>query len=131
MAASAEGPRIRREKPPFKLCFSRQWETGRSDASVSKANANVVTPKFYSREMENMQRVDISETVKEIEKQESKNPKDHYRWPLLTSHNYGWWHEKGIHPRDPKFDFHKKTSDLVSFQMKIYAEDRKLKGLGY
>lgn len=48
---------------------------------------------------------------------------------IFTISSYGWWHDKGIHPKDARFNFHKRTSDLVSFQMKIYAEDRKLKGL--
>ncbi|EFN83843.1 hypothetical protein EAI_15725 [Harpegnathos saltator] len=77
-----------------------------------------------------MQRnTDVTRTVEKITAAENKDPRDAYRWPLLTSHTYGWWHDRGIYPRDPRFNFHKKTSDLVSFQMKIYAEDRKLKGL--
>ncbi|XP_014474069.1 PREDICTED: uncharacterized protein LOC106744119 [Dinoponera quadriceps] len=120
----------RRERPPFKLCFSRNQQIGRSNACISRVNADFVTPKFYSRELEEMQRnADVSETVEKIAAMENKVPRDSHRLPLLTSHTYGWWHDRGIHPKDPRFNFHKRTSDLVSFQMKIYAEDRKLKGL--
>ncbi|XP_014607339.1 PREDICTED: uncharacterized protein LOC106788521 [Polistes canadensis] len=115
------------DKPPFKLCFSKQRPIGQSDAYISKINANFVTPKFYSREHENLQNLDLEETIKRITKEDEKIPKGIYRWPLLTSHTYGWWHEKGIEPKDQRFQFHKKTSDLVSFQMKIYAEDKKMK----
>ncbi|XP_015186513.1 PREDICTED: uncharacterized protein LOC107071759 [Polistes dominula] len=121
------------DKPPFKLCFSNQRPIGQSDAYISKINgilnftANFVTPKFYSRENENLKNLDLDDTIKRIKKEDEKIPKGIYRWPLLTSHTYGWWHEKGIEPKDQRFQFHKKTSDLVSFQMKIYAEDKKTK----
>ncbi|XP_015586423.1 uncharacterized protein LOC107263582 [Cephus cinctus] len=130
-AATGSVSRRKIEKPPFKLCFSKQQEAGRSDACASKITASYITPKFYSREMEKWADVDVSNTVQEIEREDNKKPKDPYRWPLLTSHTYGWWHDRGIKPRDPRFNFHKKTSDLVSYQMRIYAEDRKLKGLGH
>ncbi|XP_020285015.1 uncharacterized protein LOC109855308 [Pseudomyrmex gracilis] len=111
------------ERPPFKLCFSQSQQIGRSDAS--KTNVNVVTPKFYSREFA---RNAENASDEKIATERDRNPRDLYQWPLLTSHTYGWWHDKGVHPKN-RFDFHKRTSDLVSFQMKIYAEDRKLKGL--
>ncbi|XP_046823169.1 uncharacterized protein LOC124426017 [Vespa crabro] len=115
------------DKPPFKLCFSKQQPIGRSDAYITKTNANFVTPKFYSREFEDLQKIDVDDTIKRLTNEEEKIPKEVYRWPLLTSHTYGWWHEKGIEPKDQRFNFHKRTSDLVSFQMKIYAEDKKTK----
>nr|XP_012154362.1 PREDICTED: uncharacterized protein LOC105664373 [Megachile rotundata] len=42
---------------------------------------------------------------------------------------YGWWHEQGIQPIESRINFRKRTSDLVNFRMKIYAEDEKLKTL--
>lgn len=45
--------------------------------------------------------------------------------------SYGWWHEQGIEPVESRFNFRKKTSELVNFQLKIFAEDRKLKGVNY
>ncbi|XP_043462974.1 uncharacterized protein LOC122499008 [Leptopilina heterotoma] len=119
------------EKPPFKLCFAKHPETGRSDACIPKINAEFITPKFYSREMDCTPSENVIEEAKEIAKEEFKTPKKLYRWPVLTSHVYGWWHDKGIRPIDGKFNFHKKTSDLVSFQMKIYSEDRKIRGLDH
>ncbi|XP_050453122.1 uncharacterized protein LOC126852390 [Cataglyphis hispanica] len=115
------------ERPPFKLCFSKNQQTGRSNICISKTNANFVTPKFYSRELENDQNADVSDTLERIAAEQDRNPRNLYQTPLLTSHTYGWWHDKGIQPKDTRFNFHKKTSDLVSFQMKIYAEDRNLK----
>ncbi|KYN07750.1 S-phase kinase-associated protein 2 [Cyphomyrmex costatus] len=117
------------ERPPFKLCFSRNQQIGKSDACISKTNADLVTPKFYSRELEDAQNADVSDTLERLATEQDRKPRNLYQSPLLTSHTYGWWHDKGIHPKDARFDFHKRTSDLVSFQMKIYAEDRKLKGL--
>ncbi|XP_051163178.1 uncharacterized protein LOC127282750 [Leptopilina boulardi] len=114
------------EKPPFKLCFAKHPETGRSDACIPKMNAEFITPKFYSRETFCIPNENIIEG-----KEEFKTPKKLYRWPVLTSHVYGWWHDKGIRPIDGKFNFHKKTSDLVSYQMKVYSEDRKIKGLDH
>ncbi|EGI67846.1 hypothetical protein G5I_03572 [Acromyrmex echinatior] len=117
------------ERPPFKLCFSRNQQIGKSDACISKTNADFVTPKFYSRELEDARNADVSDMLEKLATEQDKKPRNLYQLPLLTSHTYGWWHDKGIHPKDARFDFHKRTSDLVSFQMKIYAEDRKLKGL--
>ncbi|XP_012233134.1 uncharacterized protein [Linepithema humile] len=117
----------RKERPPFKLCFSKNQQSGRSDACVAKTNADFVTPKFYSREFEDAQNADISDTLERIATEQDRNPRNLYQSPLLTSHTYGWWHDKGIHPKNTPFNFHKKTSDLVSFQMKIYAEDQKFK----
>ncbi|XP_077270816.1 uncharacterized protein LOC143902009 [Temnothorax americanus] len=91
--------------------------------------ADFVTPKFYSRGLEDARNADVSDALERLAAEEDKNPRKLYQSPLLTSHTYGWWHDKGIHPKDARFNFHKRTSDLVSFQMKIYAEDRKLKGL--
>ncbi|XP_029169731.1 uncharacterized protein LOC114939561 [Nylanderia fulva] len=117
------------ERPPFKLCFSKKEQTGKSKASVSKTDADFVTPKFYSREFEDARNADVNDTLERIAAEQDGNPRRLYQSPFLTSHTYGWWHDKGIHPKDTRFNFHKRTSDLVSFQMKIYAEDRKLKGL--
>ncbi|KAH0946845.1 hypothetical protein HN011_008571 [Eciton burchellii] len=119
----------RSDKPPFKLCFSKNQHIGRSDICVLKTNADFVTPKFYSRELEDTRNANVSDTLGRIAREQIRNPRDLYQSPLLTSHTYGWWHNQGIHPKDSRFNFHKKTSDLVSFQMKIYAEDRKLKSL--
>ncbi|EZA53353.1 hypothetical protein DMN91_005016 [Ooceraea biroi] len=119
----------RSEKPPFKLCFSKKQYIGRSDICVSKTNADFVTPKFYSRELEDTRNANVNDTLERIAAEQKRNPRDLYQSPLLTSHTYGWWHDRGIRPKDPRFTFHKRTSDLVSFQMKIYAVDRKMKGL--
>ncbi|XP_012056977.1 PREDICTED: uncharacterized protein LOC105620078 [Atta cephalotes] len=116
------------QRPPFKLCFSRNQQIGKSDACISKTNVDFVTPKFYSREFEDARNADVSDTLERLATEQDKKPRNLYQLPLLTSHTYGWWHDKGIQPKDARFDFHKRTSDLVSFQMKIYAEDRKLKG---
>ncbi|XP_066597324.1 uncharacterized protein [Prorops nasuta] len=113
------------KRPPFRLCFSRHQQIGKSDAGISQVKADSVAWKFYSRQTEPVKNLDVRETAIKIAKEENKMPKDKYRWPLLTSHTYGWWHDKGNFPKDPRFNFHKKTSDLVSFQIKIYAEDRK------
>ncbi|KYQ59063.1 S-phase kinase-associated protein 2 [Trachymyrmex zeteki] len=112
------------ERPPFKLCFSRNQQIGKSDACISKTNADFVTPKFYSRELEDPRNADVSDTLERLATEQDRKPRNLYQLPLLTSHTYGWWHDKGIHPKDARFDFHKRTSDLVSLQMKIYAEDR-------
>lgn len=48
--------------------------------------ANFVTPKFYSRELEDLQRIDVDDTIKRLTNEEEKIPKELYRWPLLTSH---------------------------------------------
>ncbi|XP_046423971.1 uncharacterized protein [Neodiprion pinetum] len=129
---SALSPQAKKkERPPFKLCFVKQQESGRSNVSICKTTANVLTPKFYSRDAEPCDSPEISQTVAKITEEEQRVPKTVHRWPLLTSHTYGWWHDRGIQPTDPRFNFHKKTSDMVSYQMRIYAVDRKLKGLGY
>ncbi|XP_012525685.1 uncharacterized protein LOC105830726 [Monomorium pharaonis] len=117
------------ERPPFKLCFSRNQQIGKSDARVSKTNVDFVTPKFYSRTLEDARNADVGDTLERLAAEQERSPRRLYQTPLLTSHTYGWWHDRGIHPKDTRLDFHKRTSDLVSFQMKIYAEDRKLKGL--
>ncbi|KAG7214166.1 hypothetical protein KM043_001515 [Ampulex compressa] len=117
------------EKPPFKLCFSKNQRLGRSDVLVSKTAADVLTPKFYSREMEGKAAaVETTNTAERLAREEGKGPTMLYRWPLLSSHAYGWWHRRGIRPNDERLDFRKKTSDLVTFRMKIYAEDKKAKG---
>ncbi|XP_076640478.1 uncharacterized protein LOC143352102 [Colletes latitarsis] len=116
------------EKPPFKLCFSKDRLPGKSSIRGSKINGDTITPKFYSREYENATDPNVTDMIEEISDQK-RTPKDVCHWPLLTSRTYGWWHEYGIQPKESRFNFHKRTSDLVNFQMKIYAEDRRLEGL--
>ncbi|XP_076378302.1 uncharacterized protein LOC117227446 isoform X3 [Megalopta genalis] len=117
----SDSPTIRKvpEKPPFKLCFSKDQILGDS-----------IAPKFYSRQCESGGANDPNEsrTLDDITPGEKKSPTDLncYPYRLLSSHAYGWWHEQGIRPKDSRFNFHKKTSDLVHFQMKVYAEDRRL-----
>ncbi|XP_053994535.1 uncharacterized protein LOC128884892 isoform X2 [Hylaeus volcanicus] len=117
------------EKPPFKLCFSKDQLLGKSNVRGSKIDGDPITPKFYSRNYENASDPNTTDTFEEIRNQERKTPRDCCRWPLLTSSMYGWWHEYGIQPKGSQLNFHKKTSDLVNYQMKIYAEDRKLGSL--
>ncbi|XP_033338588.2 uncharacterized protein LOC117227446 isoform X1 [Megalopta genalis] len=153
----SDSPTIRKvpEKPPFKLCFSKDQILGKSSVRTLKTNCthmiffwfakrtNVplsvilvivagdsIAPKFYSRQCESGGANDPNEsrTLDDITPGEKKSPTDLncYPYRLLSSHAYGWWHEQGIRPKDSRFNFHKKTSDLVHFQMKVYAEDRRL-----
>lgn len=48
--------------------------------------ADFVTPKFYSRELEDAQNADVSDTAKKIAAVENRDPRDIYRLPLLSSH---------------------------------------------
>ena len=48
--------------------------------------AEFITPKFYSREADCVPGEDVIEEAKEIAKEETKTPKQLYRWPVLTSH---------------------------------------------
>lgn len=49
--------------------------------------ANFITPKFYSHEIENVQNsTNVEEIVEKLTKEENSDPKECYRWPLLTSH---------------------------------------------
>ncbi|XP_076162368.1 uncharacterized protein LOC143144151 [Ptiloglossa arizonensis] len=116
------------EKPPFKLCFSKDRLPGKSNVRDSKIDGDAITPKFYSREYEDATDSNATDMLEEIKNQEKKTPKDDCHWPLLTSRTYGWWHEYGIQPKESRFNFRKRTSDLINFQMKIYAEDRRLGG---
>ncbi|XP_076642240.1 uncharacterized protein LOC143353061 [Halictus rubicundus] len=126
----SDSPTIRKipEKPPFKLCFSKDQLLGKSSVRTLRMNCDSIAPKFYSRECENANDPDESDAIEKITSDERKPSTDTncYPYRLLTSHTYGWWHEQGIQPRDSRFNFHKKTSDLVHFQMKVYAEDRRL-----
>ncbi|XP_076238973.1 uncharacterized protein LOC143182095 [Calliopsis andreniformis] len=121
----------RADKPPFRLCFSQNRLPGRSTVYVPKIDGEPITPKFYSKEYEDVNHLDASEALERATSKEKKSSEDVRRWPLLTSRAYGWWHSQGIEPTESRFNFRKKTSDLVNMQLKIYAEDRRLKGLKY
>ncbi|XP_015430252.1 PREDICTED: uncharacterized protein LOC107186825 [Dufourea novaeangliae] len=114
------------EKPPFKLCFSKDQLPGKSSVRTSTINGDSVAPKFYSREYGDANDPNTCDVLEEITSRKRRSPKDAYHCRLLTSHAYGWWYEQGIQPNQSRFNFHKKTSDLVNFQMKVYAEDRRL-----
>ena len=119
------------QKPPFKLCFSKDRLPGKSNVCAPKTDDDPITPKFYSKEYADtsyLNHLNASETLEQVPNQERNITEDVRRWPLLTSRAYGWWHERGIQPKESRFNFRKKTSDLVNFQLKIYVEDQRLKG---
>ncbi|XP_033201793.2 uncharacterized protein LOC117163543 [Bombus vancouverensis nearcticus] len=114
--------------PPFKLCFSKDRLIGKSNIRVSKINGESITPKFYSKEYEN--RANNFNTIDTFEKstEEQENSGNCSRRPpiLLSSNAYGWWHERGLQPLRSRFDFHRKTSDLVNFGTNVRNEKRKI-----
>lgn len=48
---------------------------------------------------------------------------------LPIYYSYGWWYDRRFDSRDPRFNFHKNTSDMVQTTAIIHYEDRKLQGL--
>ncbi|XP_057319928.1 uncharacterized protein LOC130664151 [Microplitis mediator] len=119
-----------KEKPEFKLCFPKQQMIGRSDSRYSRVDGDFITPKFYSRQI--YQDITIDGVIDKVNariEQERKGPRDLYRYPILSSQSYGWWYDKSSASKDPRFNFHKKTSDHVLTNAIIQWEDRKLRGL--
>nr|XP_034186794.1 uncharacterized protein LOC117607328 [Osmia lignaria] len=116
--------RTSEKQPPFKLCFSKDRLLGRSDLRALKTEDDPTASKFYSTKYESYENEDKNEKAKD---QQGNIYKFINRRSPLTSHAYGWWYEQGIRPTESRIDFRKKTSDLVNYQMKIYAEDQKLK----
>lgn len=50
--------------------------------------ADLITPKFYSRELEDARNADVSDTLERLDTEQDKNPRKLYQSPLLTSHTY-------------------------------------------
>ncbi|KOC68817.1 hypothetical protein WH47_10805 [Habropoda laboriosa] len=128
--SSSVGKTLEKPPPLFKLYFSKDRLVGKSNVCISRINGgDSITPKFYSKEYDNtVNDLNTVDTHHEGSTEEEENGcKDTRRRPLLTSHAYGWWHERGgIQRLDSRFDFRKKTSDLVILGVKLYSEDRKL-----
>ncbi|XP_015115204.1 uncharacterized protein LOC107039870 [Diachasma alloeum] len=121
------------EKPPFKLCFPKPQMPGRSEVLVSKVDANFVTPKFWNKEtlpeVEGEVEDRVAEAVRERMARERRGPRDLYRFPVLSSQSYGWWYDETFGSTDPRFNFHRHTSDMVEANLMIQYEDKKLRGL--
>ncbi|KAK0079123.1 hypothetical protein PV325_001702 [Microctonus aethiopoides] len=127
------------EKPPFNLYFAKSQPKGRSDFRISKLDgvikfiAKFITPKFYSIDNDKEERNNYQRS-KEIVKRskiedEKKNYKNLYRLPLLSSQSYGWWYDRQLNSNDPRFNFHKNTSEMVHSNIMIQWEDKKLRGV--
>ncbi|CAK9832006.1 hypothetical protein ANTRET_LOCUS8909 [Anthophora retusa] len=126
--SSSVGGTLEKSPPHFKLHFSKDRLVGKSNIHTTFTTGDSVTPKFYSKKYDNTENDfnTIDDTHSEgRRKQEENDCKYTRRQPLLTSNAYGWWHERGIQPLVSRFDFRKKTSDLVILGTKIFTEDRK------
>lgn len=113
----AEGPEIKPECQPFKLCFSEHTLMGKSDMRVSKDNDEVTTVKSSDENNEEdvnvtADDVDAAEDSTESTEQEKKDERFKKDQASLSSHEYGWWYEEEIPTKDSSIDSHKKLTQF-------------------
>ncbi|CAH0771665.1 unnamed protein product [Bemisia tabaci] len=115
-----------RGKLPFKVWFHEVHVPGRSNISPAHPLSHVdeIAGKFYSKYHFDTEVNDAILT--EVLKSYEAGPREKYPEPLLESQRLGWYYDVKFTPiellRDRRFNFHKRTSDIIKLEARIGAQ---------